>query len=141
MLNRQPSRTSEETPVLENRAFESRFLREIAKVEARTWHFRGQPVVKTIPSVDETTGRASSFPDAYILLESGEFERLTHSGQSRLPGWHPAHLCSLYCDGQDGSITSECAAEKRRGPPRLTPIEEFTRQVWDDGITTGEKRV
>lgn len=36
--------------------------------------------------------------------------------RSRLPGWHPQHVCGLYCDGQDGA-SSVCARQKREGPP------------------------
>jgi len=43
-----------------------------------------------------------------------------HSGEpvtrSRLPGWHPLHCCGVFCDGQDGA-SSQCAKEKREGPP------------------------
>jgi hypothetical protein len=35
---------------------------------------------------------------------------------SLLPGWHPFHVCGIYCDGQDG-MSSDCAKDKRRGPP------------------------
>ena len=35
---------------------------------------------------------------------------------SRLPGWHPLHMCGMYCDGQDGQ-NSSCYKEKRKGPP------------------------
>jgi hypothetical protein len=36
--------------------------------------------------------------------------------RSQLPGFHPRHVCGMFCDGQDGR-NSKCAQERRRGPP------------------------
>jgi hypothetical protein len=35
---------------------------------------------------------------------------------SRIPSWHPQHICGIFCDGQDGA-SSQCARDKRKGPP------------------------
>lgn len=54
-----------------------------------------------------------------------------HSGEpitrSKLPGWHPLHICGMFCDGQDGA-TSQCAHDKRQGPPdAVTRLGDLTK--------------
>ena len=36
------------------------------------------------------------------------------SDPSKLPGYHPNHICGMYCDGQDGN--GVCSREKYWGP-------------------------
>jgi len=66
-------------------------------------------------TVDDATG-------LYLDHEVAPGRHCPESGQlpstSRLPGWHPKHVCGLFCDGQDGS-SSQCARERREGPPSV----------------------
>ena len=46
---------------------------------------------------------------------------------SKIPSWHPRHVCGIFCDGQDGQ-NSYCAREKRRGPPSaIDQLAELSR--------------
>ena len=50
---------------------------------------------------------------------------------SLYPGWHPSHVCGIFCDGQDGG-NSDCVCEKRAGAPGW-----FLSGVKDRGILSG----
>jgi len=66
--------------------------------------------------VDDDTGRYVAHaiaPYATQCASSG-----TACSTSSLPGWHPLHVCGMFCDGQDGA-SSQCAQERRRGPPGI----------------------
>ena len=137
MLSPRPTPTSGEILVPDSGIYETRRLKKIAETEERTWYFTGQPVVKTVPRFDNASCHPSPFPDAYILTPSGKWEMV--ADQSKLPGWHPAHCCGIFCDGQDGN--GFCLDEKHRGPPKMTPLEAITRGAWDDEETTEVKHV
>lgn len=51
---------------------------------------------------------------------------------SRLPSWHPRHVCGMFCDGQDG-LFSKCFRDRCDGPPsavdRLAQLAQLEGRI------------
>lgn len=123
--------------------FETQRLRRIATCgktgngEAHIWAFPGCPTFKTVPVKSGEKNYFTSPPSLFISDGDGGWIDMGATpwnhpafNLSMLPGWHPAHVCGMFCDGQDGN--GECHAQKRRGPPAKTPLQQFTEEVWCD---------
>lgn len=94
------------------------------------WRFSGCPIVKTVPKRYRPFERDlgwSPFPEAFVLKD-GKWEQM--QDRSRLPGFHPAHCCGLFCDGQDGN--GQCNDQKMDGPPSISPLQGLVEGVFDD---------
>ncbi len=58
------------------------------------------------------------------------------SNTSRIPSWHNQHVCGMYCDGQDGPLTSRCGQIRRRGPPSAVErLAELSKLEGRMGLT------
>lgn len=98
------------------------------------WRFPGCPTFKTFPQRNPAGGwhrpKVSIFkePDGWVDMGPIPWNNPAYD-LSLLPGWHPVHVCGIFCDGQDGT-GSLCLSQKMKGPPAKTPIQEFTEGVW-----------
>lgn len=88
------------------------------------WRIAGCPDVRTRPRA-ERRGVYSVFFDVDWHGKENQEGWIPFSLPSRLPGWHPAHICGMFCDGQDGN--GQCDDQKRAGPP--SDINYLTYEV------------
>ena len=100
------------------RPFEkTNYLKQIAatgnnKGRAILWSIAGCPDILTEPE-PLASGAFSPFFNVYEKDEKGRWVECKLP--SRLPSWHPGHVCGIFCDGQDGN--GQCSDGKRDGPP------------------------
>lgn len=102
------------------------------------WRFKGHRTVKTIPRLNEG-GRFCHWPNVEILDNDGKWLTEAEAIQtlqwdtSMLSGWHPAHICGIFCDGQDGN--GSCTQERYAGPPEKSPLEQLAETAENEYMT------
>lgn len=88
------------------------------------WIFPGfYRILRSIPRVKSegiTSNIYHYYPDVFEIKNGVAYDA---DSLSRLPGWHPCHVCGIFCDGQDSC--SKCFDERLTGPS-LAPLYELS---------------